>query len=396
MASNRLLEPGFHRGTIDSTLFIYKEKAHALYVQIYVDDIIFGSLSTKLCRKFSALMSNTFEMRRMGELTFFLGLQVKQLPTGIFINQEKYIRDMLHKFDFTHVTPKRTPMSPPNILHADPNGKYVNPTHYRGMIGSLMYLTASRPDIMFSTCLCAHHQASPRESHLLAVKRIFKYLKGTPTLGLWYPRDSNFDLVGYSDSDYAGCMLDCKSTSGGYQLLGARLTSWSSKKQHTVSISTAEAEYVSAASCCAQMLWMKHQLVDYDLEYSKIPIMCDNTSAIAITHNPVQHSKTKHIDIRYHFIRHHVMKGDIELYFIPTDDQLADIFTKPLDETRFKLLVSKLGMLNGESATQSVIDDVSIPSAPSTQQDPNYTDPGEEEDVESDTGGNAQFMKLDG
>ena len=132
--------------------------------------------------------------------------------------------------------------------------------------------------------------------------------------------------------------------------VGGKLTSWSSKKQHTVSISTAEAEYVSAASCCAQILWMKNQLADYDLDYSKIPIMCDNTSAIAITHNPVQHSKTKHIDIRYHFIRDHVMKGDIEIYFIPTDDQLADIFTKPLDETRFKFLISKLGMLNGDSA----------------------------------------------
>nr|XP_043618875.1 secreted RxLR effector protein 161-like [Erigeron canadensis] len=194
-------------------------------------------------------------------------------------------------------------MSPPNNLHADPDGKHVNPTYYRGMIGSLMYLTASRPDIMFSTCLCARHQASPHESHLLAVKRIFKYLKGTPTMGLWSPRDSNFDLVGFSDSDYVGCMLDRKSTGGGCQLLGGRLTSWTSKKQHTVSISIVEAEYVSAASCCAQMLWMKHQLADYDLEYSKIPIMCDNTSAIAITQNPVQHSKTKNIDIRYHFIQ---------------------------------------------------------------------------------------------
>nr|XP_043616024.1 uncharacterized mitochondrial protein AtMg00810-like [Erigeron canadensis] len=190
---------------------------------------------------FSTLMSSTLEMSMMGELTFFLGLQIKQLPTSIFINQEKYIRDMLHKFDFTHVTPKRTPMTPPNNLHADPNGKHVNPTYYRGMIGSLMYLTASHPDIMFSTCLCARYQASPRESHLLVVKRIFKYHKGTPTFGLWYPRDSNFDLVGFSNSDYAGCMLDRKSTSGGCQLLGGRLTSWTSKKQHTVSISTSEA-----------------------------------------------------------------------------------------------------------------------------------------------------------
>uniref|UniRef100_UPI001CB948C2 uncharacterized mitochondrial protein AtMg00810-like n=1 Tax=Erigeron canadensis TaxID=72917 RepID=UPI001CB948C2 len=314
------------RRSIDSTLFIYRKGAHVLYVQIYVDDIIFGSSSKKLCDKFSSLMSSHFEMSMMGELTFFLGLQIRQLTDGIFINQEKYIRDMLAKFDMSNITTKSTPMSPPNNLHADPDGQHVNPTLYRGMIGSLMYLTASRPDIMFATCLCARYQASPRESHLLAVKRIFKYLKGTSSLGLWYPKESSFDLVAYSDSDYAGCMLDRKSTSGGCQLLGGRLTSWSSKKQHTVSISTAEAEYVSAVSCCAQVLWMKNQLADYDLNFSKIPIMCDNTSAIAITHNPVQHSKTKHIDIRYHFICDHVMKGDVEIYFIPTDDQLADIF----------------------------------------------------------------------
>jgi hypothetical protein len=351
--SEFLLSNHFQRGSIDSTLFIFRKGADILYVQIYVDDIIFGSSSTKLCKKFSSLMSSHFEMSMMGELTFFLGLQIRQLADGIFINQEKYIRDMLAKFDMSDISPKPTPMSPPNNLHADLDGKHVNPTFYRGMIGSLMYLTASRPDIMFATCLCARYQASPRESHLLAVKRIFKYLKGTPSLGLWYPKDSSFDLVAYSDSDYAGCMLDRKSTSGGCQLLGGRLTSWSSKKQQTVSISTAEAEYVSAASCCAQVLWMKHQLADYDLDFSKIPIMCDNTSAIAITHNPVQHSKTKHIDIRYHFIRDHVMKGDVELYFIPTDDQLADIFTKPLDEKRFKDLVSRLGMLNLETSNQT-------------------------------------------
>lgn len=144
--------------------------------------------------------------------------------------------------------------------------------------------------------------------------------------------------------------MDRKSTSGGCQLLGGKLTSWTSKKQNTVSTSTAEAEYVSAASCCAQVLWMKNQLADYGMSYSKVPIFCDNTSAIAISQNPVLHSRTKHIDIRYHFIRDHVMKGDIELHFISTDEQLADIFTKPLDETRFKYLISMLGMLNLDPA----------------------------------------------
>ncbi|GKC66714.1 hypothetical protein Tco_1099312 [Tanacetum coccineum] len=193
-----------------------------------------------------------------------------------------------------------------------------------------MYLTESRHDIQFSTCLCARYQANPKESHLIGVKRIFRYLKGTPSLGLWYPKCSGFDLKGYLDSDYAN--IDRKSTSGACQLLGGKLVCWSAKKQQSVAMSSAEAEYVAAAGCYANILWMKSQLTNYDIIYEKVPIFCDNTSAIAISNNPVLHSRTKHIDIRYHFIRDHILKGDNELHFIPTQYQLDDIFTKPLDE----------------------------------------------------------------
>ncbi|GJW57799.1 hypothetical protein Tco_0104530 [Tanacetum coccineum] len=184
------------------------------------------------------------------------------------------------------------------------------------MIGSLMYLIASRPDIQFSTCLCARYQANLKESHLVVVKRIFRYLKGTPNLGLWFPKGSVFDLKAYTDSDYVGCNLDRKSTSEGYQILGRKLVCWSVKKQSSVAMSSAKAEYV--------------------------PIFCDNTSSIAISDNPVLHSRTKHIDIRYHFITDHILKGDIELHFVLTDLQLADIFTKPLAEPSFTRLVAKL------------------------------------------------------
>ncbi|GJV06249.1 hypothetical protein Tco_1343905 [Tanacetum coccineum] len=264
---------------------------------------------------------------------------IKQSERGISINQEKYVKDLLKKYDINGSSVK-TPMVPPNNLGPDLSGKAVNETQYRGMIGSLMYLTASRPDIQFSTCLCARYQANPKESHLIAVKRIFRYLKGTPSLGLWYPKCSGFDLKGYSDSDYAGCNMDRKSTSGACQLLGGKLVCWSAKKQQSVAMSSAKAEYVAAAGCCANILWMKSQLTDYDIIYEKVPIFCDNTSAIAISNNPVLHSRTKHIDIRYHFIRDHILKGDIELHFIPTQYQLADIFTKPLDETTFKRFVN--------------------------------------------------------
>ncbi|KAI3685467.1 hypothetical protein L6452_34711 [Arctium lappa] len=343
-----LLKNKYTRGKIDNTLFIKQTSGNLILVQIYVDDIIFGATDESLCDEFASLMKSQYEMSMMGELTFFLGLQVKQSSEGIFINQSKYIRDLLKKFNFENSSPMKTPMAPPLKLHADPDGVSVDITSYRGMIGSLLYLTASRPDIMFATCLCARYQVNPKESHLAAVKRIFRYLKGTMNLGLWYPKDSGFDLMGYSDSDFAGSKIDRKSTTGSCQLLGGKLVSWSSKKQNSVSTSTAEAEYVAAGSCCAQVLWMKNQLRDYNQLYSHIPILCDNSSAIAIANNPVLHSRSKHIDIRYHFIRDHISKGDVELHFIPTDLQLADLFTKPLDEARFKFLIGELGMLNAD------------------------------------------------
>ncbi|KAJ9561765.1 hypothetical protein OSB04_006925 [Centaurea solstitialis] len=333
--STFLLSKGFERGKIDSTLFLKKYPKHILLVQIYVDDIIFGSTNPKLCEKFELLMKTEYKMSMMGELTYFLGLQIKQSEKGILINQGKYVLDMLKKFDLTSCTPMKTPMAPPLSLDKDSKGKPVDVTLYRGMIGSLLYLTASRPDIMYSTCLCARYHAEPKESHLTAVKRIFRDLKGTPNLDLWYSKDSGFDLTTYSDSDFAGCKIDRKSTTGGCHLLGGKLVSWTSKKQNFVSTSIAEAEYVAAGICCTQVLWLRNQLQDYDIQLSKIPIYCDNTSTITIASNPVLHSKTKHIEVRYHFIRDHVMNGDIELHFVPTEYQLAGLFTKPLDVTRF-------------------------------------------------------------
>ncbi|KAJ9547239.1 hypothetical protein OSB04_019782 [Centaurea solstitialis] len=336
--TNHLLSKGFKRGTIDTTLFLKKEGDDLLLVQIYVDDIIFGSTNPELCTKFSEIMETEFEMSMMGELNFFLGIQVKQNPDGIFINQSKYIKDMLKKFNMTDCSSIKTPMPTGNLLGPDLAGKSVDQKIYRSMIGSLLYLTATRPDIMFATCFCARFQANPKESHLAAVKRILRYLKGTPELGLWYPKDSSFELISFTDSDYGGCKLDRKSTSGSCQFLGDKLVSWTSKKQNCISTSMAEAEYVAAASCCSQVLWMKTQLLDYGYKLKRVPIYCDSESAIAITSNPVQHSKTKHIDIRYHFIKDNVEKGNIEMFFVQTDYQLADLFTKPLDEKRFNFL----------------------------------------------------------
>nr|KAJ0211503.1 hypothetical protein LSAT_V11C400213080 [Lactuca sativa] len=340
-----LLENGYRRGAIDNTLFIKNKGSDMVLVQIYVDDIIFGSLNEKLSKEFAEIMSQRFEMSMMGKMTFFLGLEVQQQKSGISICQSKYISDLLVKYSLSDCKPAFTPVSKTDKIDADPTGTDVNHSLYRGMIGSLLYLTASRPYIMFGTILCARFQANPKESHLMAVKRIFRYLKGTQNLALWYPRDSAFELFGYTDSDYAGCNLDKKSTSGGCHFLGNRLISWSSKKQTSVAISTAEAEYVAAGRCCAQLLWIQNQLLDYGIKFSKTPIYCDNTSAIQITQNPIQHSKTKHIEIRHHFIRDNVEKGKVVLEHVKTSEQLADIFTKALDSQTTAYIIGELGMI---------------------------------------------------
>ncbi|GJT22123.1 putative ribonuclease H-like domain-containing protein [Tanacetum coccineum] len=250
--STFLLKHGYRRGAIDKTLFIKKDRRDIMLVQVYVDDIIFGSTKSSMVKDFEDLMQKEFKMSSMGELTFFLGLQVKQSNGGIFLSQDKYVKDILNKFDFRTIKPASTPIEAHKSLGKDEEGEDVDVHLYRSMIGCLMYLTASRPDIMFAVCLCARFQVTPKVSHLHAVKRIFRYLKHQPNLGLWYPKDSPFHLEAFSDSDYAGDNHDRRSTSGGCQYLGRRLVSWQCKKQTIVAISSTEAEYVAAASCCAQ------------------------------------------------------------------------------------------------------------------------------------------------
>ncbi|KAD5318024.1 hypothetical protein E3N88_17970 [Mikania micrantha] len=294
--SQFLLSNNFSRGTIDKTLFIKRVDKELLLVQIYVDDIIFGSTKQSMCEQFSKLMSSKFEMSALSELKTFLGLQVKQTPHGTFIHQSKYVKDLLNKFDMNDCKIISTPMATSPGICPDDNGEPVDQTLYRCMIGSLMYLTASRPDII--------------------------YLKGTPVLGIWYPANQICKLVGFTDSDYAGCSLTRKSTSGGCQFFAGCLVSWQCKKQTSVSNSTAEAEYIAAAHCTAQILWLQYQLLDFGITELKTPLLIDSKAAKNIIKNPVYHSKTKHIEIRHHFIRDCFEKGLIVPEHVSTRQQL--------------------------------------------------------------------------
>ncbi|GJV91363.1 putative ribonuclease H-like domain-containing protein [Tanacetum coccineum] len=296
--STYLLDNGFQRGKIDKTL-----------VQVYVDDIIFDSTKNSLCIEFEKMMHKKFQMRSMGELTFFLGLQVKQKEDGIFISQDKYMIEILKKFGFTDVKTARNLWKP--------------------------------------ISLCSKiYQVNLKVSHLHAVKRIFRYLKGQPKLGLWYPKDSPFDLVAYTDSDYAGTSLDKKSTKRGCQFLGCRLISWQCKKQTVVANSTTKSEYIPASNCCGQVLWIQNQLLDYGYNFMQTKIHIDNESTICIVKNPVFHSKTKHIEIRHHFIRDSNEKKRILMIKIHTDQNVADLLTKAFDVSRFQYLIASIGMLN--------------------------------------------------
>ena len=283
-----LIANGFKVGKADPTLFTKTLENDLFVCQIYVDDIIFGSTNESTCEEFSRIMTQKFEMSMMGELKYFLGFQVKQLQEGTFISQTKYIQDILNKFGMKDAKPIKTPMGTNGHLDLDTGGKSVDQKVYRSMKRSLLYLCASRLDIM-----------------------------------LWM--------------------------SWAYQFLGRSLVSWASKKQNLVALSTSEAEYIAAGHCCAQLLWMRQTLRDYGYKLTKVPLLCDNESAIRMADNPVEHSRTKHIAIRYHFLMDHQQKGDIEISYINTKDQLADIFTKPLDEQTFNKLRHELNILDSRN-----------------------------------------------
>jgi hypothetical protein len=341
-----LQDKGFKRGTIDNNLYIKTEGNDLLIVLVYVDDIIFGCHNDSLVQWFASTMESEFEMSMIGELSFFLGLQITQRSEGMFLSQEKYLREMLKRFQMEDSKPVGTPMVTGCKLSKDDDSPDVDQSSYRSMIGSLLYITTSRPDIMHVVGMVGRYQSAPKQSHLLAVKRIFRYLKETMNYGLWYPKNQNFQLSVYSDVDWANCMDERKSTSGGAFYLGDSLVAWLSKKQGSTSLSTTEAEYIAVATCCTQVLWMIQTLADLEVKYTApIPIHCDNTSAISVSKNPVFHSKTKHIPIKYHFLREQVTNQIVQVLYIPTTEQIADIFTKPLAKTPFEYLRQKLGVI---------------------------------------------------
>ncbi|XP_062093458.1 uncharacterized protein LOC133799460 [Humulus lupulus] len=298
-----LVSHSYRRCGVDKTLVIKNIKKDVIIAQIYVDDIVFG-------------------------------LQAKQSEDGMFISQSKYAKNLLKMFGLDTAKHTKTLMGTPVKLTKDDNEVKLDPTLYRCMIGSLLYLTASRLDICYSVGVCASYQGNPMESHVTALKRSIRYVHNTLEYGISYSKETNSNLVCFSDVNWAGNADDRKSTSGGCFYLGDNLVSWHSKKQNFISLSIVEAEYIASGSCCTQLLWMKQMMSGYGFELDTLTISCDNTSAINISKNLIQHSRTKHIDIRHNFIRELVENKTLILEYIETDKQIADIFTRSLDSIR--------------------------------------------------------------
>ncbi|XP_020272454.1 uncharacterized protein LOC109847633 [Asparagus officinalis] len=270
--------------------------------------------SEAVVEEFKSCMMRQFEMTDLGLLHYFLGLEVNQSANGIFISQSKYAADLLKRFKMMNCKPASTPMNVNESLKANDGTGSASSKYFRSMIGGLNYLSHTRPDIAFSVSVVSRFMHSPSMHHLGAAKTILCYIVGTVDFGIWYSRVSNFKLCGFTDSDWASCLDGGKSTSGHVFSLGSGVISWSSKKQEIVTLSSSEAEYVAATAAVCQAIWLRRLLTDfYQIQEGATQVFCDNRATISMARNPAFHSRTKHIDIRYHFIRNLVVEGTIEM-----------------------------------------------------------------------------------
>lgn len=340
------LREGFTKSQNEETLFFKKnESGNLLIVNIYVDDLIYTGDNAAMIEEFKKSMQCEFDMTDLGKMRYFLGIEVLQAPNGIHVSQAKYAREVLKRFDMEESNSVRNPMVPGTKLSLNEEGEPVDETLYKQIIGSLMYLTTTRPDLQFSVSLLSRFMSKPNQTHLQAVKRVLRYLKGTLNYGILYKKGGNGNVLVYTDSDFAGDIDGRKSTSGYVFLLNGAAVAWSSKKQPIITLSTTEAEYVAASACASQAIWFQRILEELSYSYGESTvIMCDNTSTIKLSKNPVFHGRCKHIGVRFHFLRDLVNEGVIRLEHCTSQEQAADIFTKPLTREVFETMRYKLGV----------------------------------------------------
>jgi hypothetical protein len=336
---------GFTKSKEDSNLYFKVMNDELVILFLYVDDLFLTGEEKLIieCKKSLAL---EFEMKDLGLMHYFLGLEVWQSPKRIFLNQGKYAVKILKRFDMLECKSMNTPMETKLKLLVDTSSELIDATLYRQIIGTLMYLMNTRPNICFSVNTLSQFLVEPRHVHLVAAKHVIRYLKGTLDCGLNYNGDHDFTLSGYTDLDWAGSISDRKSTSGCYFSLGSSMILWQSRKQSNVALSTTKAEYIAMCSASCEAIWRLKLLTGlFDLEMEATTILCDNQRYIKMTKNPIFHDRSKHIEIRYHYIRDMVQRGAIKLQYVSTDEQVADVLTKPLSRVKFDHFRDKLGIV---------------------------------------------------
>jgi histone deacetylase 1/2 len=330
--SECLFQLGFVSSKADTSLFIFSQGDIRIYMLVYVDDIVIAGSTTAVVDRLVQSLSESFPIKDMGKLDYFLGLEAAYTSGGMTLTQRKYALDLLHRVNMENCNPTSTPLrateqlarNTGTLLGADDSFRY------RSVVGGLQYLTLTRPDISFAVNKVCQFLSQPTDVHWEAVKRILRYVKGTLQTGLQIRKSSSTGISIFTDADWAGCVDDRRSTGGFAVFVGPNLISWSSKKQPTVSRSSTEAEYKALANGAAEAIWIESLLKELGVARQRTPIIwCDNLGATYLTANPVFHARTKHIEIDFHFVRERVAAGELDVRFISSNDQLADVFTKP-------------------------------------------------------------------
>ncbi|XP_020690111.1 uncharacterized protein LOC110105085 [Dendrobium catenatum] len=337
-----LTQLGFTHSQADPSLLVFRQNNVEMYLLVYVDDILLTDNNSQAVTKLMTQLNSRFTMKNMGTAHQFLGIKIDTFPDKYILSQSVYANSIVQMAGLQRCNSVSNPSFTKLPLAKPDDAAYFDASMYRKLIGSLQYLTLTRPDIAYTANSLSQHMHNPTASHSFQLKKLLRYIKGTLEFGLPVVR-SDLRLRTFSDADWASDPVSRKSTSGFCTFLGDTIVSWTVKKQTTVSRSSTESEYRALASATAETIWIRRLLADFGIKHdSSVDIFCDNMSTIALANNPVFHARTKHIEIDQRFVRDHIQKHDIRLLPISTIDQIADILTKPLTTPRFKLLRSKL------------------------------------------------------
>ncbi|XP_019263111.1 PREDICTED: uncharacterized protein LOC109240886 [Nicotiana attenuata] len=346
-----LYSRGYAHSMHDYSLFHRKQGSSIVFVAVYVDDVLLTGIDSEEISQLTVFLHDRFRIKDLGQLHYFLGLEVLYKSDGIIVSQRKFVLDLLREYDCLHSPALASPLDPTVKLKAKEGTPLLDPTSYRKLIGKLNFLTNTRLDIAYGVQHLSQFMQDPREPHLQAAHRMLRYLKKDPTLGLYFSNTDDLSLKAYCDSDWAACPDSRKSVSGYVVFLGGSPISWKSKKQETISLSSAEAEYRALRKVVGELVWLSRLLEELTVPINlPIPVHCDSLSSLHIARNPVFHERTKHIEVDCHFVRTKLQDGLISLHHIGTRQQLADVLTKSLTGIKHCSVLGKLGVVYAGSA----------------------------------------------